>query len=142
MDAIHAVVPELNAELGSAIGTFLERLKPGAAWMRANWGLSASNELNQHPARRLPRLQPPLDPSAVWVRIEHQLLFVLPETKAVVFGIRIDSRRLDAFRTSTPHAAALSQALDSMPEPMAVYKGLASVRSDIVQFLRSPGPGM
>jgi len=137
LESIHAVVPGLNADLGSAIDTFIERLKPGVAWLRANWGLSASQERNQHPARRLPRLDPSLDPSSIWLRLEHQALITLPRTGARVFGIRIDQRPLRDFKRSADHSSALARALETMPEPMAVYKGLASTRDRIVPYLRS-----
>jgi hypothetical protein len=56
MEFIHGPVPGLNAQLGRSIDTFLAKLTPGAAWLRHNWGLSRSPELNQHPSRPLPRL--------------------------------------------------------------------------------------
>src|SRR5262249_5426477 len=65
---IHEVVPGLNEALGAQIDGFLARLKPGTSWLRANWGLSRSAELNQHPARGLPRLDGQVCANEVWLR--------------------------------------------------------------------------
>ena len=46
---IHSPVPTLNERLGDQIDKFLRAIKPGIAWERLNWGLSRSQELNQHP---------------------------------------------------------------------------------------------
>lgn len=141
LDRIHEVVPDLNPTLGHAIEGFLARLKPGTAWIRANWGLSASPERNQHPARQLPRLRTPLDPGATWVRIEHQAVLILPRSGALLFGIRIDQRPLTAFASQPSVARALAGALRSMPGPMAAYKGLHEVREAVADYLlAAPSP--
>lgn len=138
LDAIHAVVPDLNSELGAALDRFLDRLRPGTAWWRSNWGLSASAERNQHPARGLPRLRLPLAPESVLVRLEHQALLALPATGGLLFGIRIESIPLGAFRCDPALADGLARALRSMPGEMARYKGLAEVRAAVVDFLVAP----
>lgn len=138
LDAIHAVVPELNSQLGAALDTFLDRLRPGTAWFRTNWGLSLSAERNQHPARALPRLRRPLDPASVLVRLEHQALLALPATGGILFGIRIESAPLHDFRRDPALAAGLARALRSMPGEMARYKGLSEVRAELVDFLLAP----
>src|SRR5258708_419043 len=46
IDVIHGIVPGLNAAIGAQIQGFLKKLRPGACWLRANWGLSRSPELN------------------------------------------------------------------------------------------------
>ncbi len=135
LDRIHDVVPELNASLGNAIGGFLGRLKPGTAWIRANWGLSASPERNQHPARLLPRLLPPLDPAGTWVRIEHQALLALPRSGAILFGLRIERRPLSRIAGDPSIASSLARTIRSMPESMAAYKGIAGIRSAVVNYL-------
>lgn len=135
LQGIHDVVPGLNPTLGEAIDGFLSRLKPGTAWIRANWGLSASNERNQHPWRRLQRLHAPFDPRATWVRIEHQALTLLPRSGTILFGIRIEQRPLTQFLEHPPTAHALARALRSMPGPMAAYKGIAEVREPIAEYL-------
>lgn len=136
--AIHDVVPDLNADLGHPIHQFLLRLRPGTAWSRANWGLSASAELNQHPARSLPRLhaQTPID--TVWFRLEHQLLFVLPQTQTIVFAIRIHTWPLTELRQFPEPAARLARALRTLPDPMARYKGIDSLRHSLAHALVQP----
>src|SRR5690606_3651963 len=78
--AIHGVVPGLNDAIGVAIDLFLDRLRPGAAATRVNWGLAATDELNLHPALERPRLGEHPDPTNVWLRVEHQILAALPRT--------------------------------------------------------------
>ncbi len=92
--AIHDAVPGLNAEIGSPLDAFLDRLRPGTAWLRANWGLTASRELNQHPARELPRLSPPARLEFTVLRLEHQALLALPRTGGLLFGIRVEHLEL------------------------------------------------
>jgi hypothetical protein len=140
LDLIHTSVPGLNAELGPTIGRFLDRLRPGAAWLRANWGMSASPERNQHPNRRIPRLAPPIDPRRVWVRIEHQALIALPRCGGILFGIRVERLNLDQLRGEPLLAAGLARALRTMPEEMARYKGVDRARDDLVQCLINPRP--
>ncbi len=87
--AIHTPVPTLNENLGSCIDKFLSNLEPGKAWERSNWGLSCSAELNQHPVRDVPRLIPPISDSEAWIHIEDQVLYRLPQSGALLFGIRL-----------------------------------------------------
>lgn len=135
---IHDIVPELNRDLGNPIDTFLARLRPGVAWLRANWGMSASPDLNQHPARGLPRLRSPLHAGNTWIRIEHQALTALPDSGTILFGIRVENLRLSELAAHPVARAGLAQALRTMPEPMAHYKGLAPVRSELLEVLGQP----
>ena len=80
LDWIHAVVPTLNETLGEKARSFLAQLHPGQAWLRTNWGLTATASLNQHPALNLPRLTAETDPVSVWFRIERQALVAQPKT--------------------------------------------------------------
>ena len=95
MEFIHGPVPGLNAQLGRSIDTFLAKLTPGAAWLRHNWGLSRSPELNQHPSRPLPRLDDSAALADAWLRVEQQALMALPASGGVLFAIRIAMHPLD-----------------------------------------------
>ncbi len=123
----HGVVPGLNPAIGAAINRLLDRLKPGQATLRDNWGLTATPELNLHPAQPRPRLQADTPPENVWLRVEHQILTVLPVSGAVLFGIRVALHPLTAILDDPAARVGLHRALTTMPAPMAGYKGLAAI---------------
>jgi hypothetical protein len=135
LELIHDVVPGLNEQLGARIGTFLRRMAPGMAWQRANWGLSRSAELNQHPARALPRLDATVTADEVWLRVEHQALVALPKTEGVLFGIRIAVHPLARVKMDPAAVAGLRRALQTMSAEMAGYKNLATARDAIIGML-------
>lgn len=128
LEVIHGVVPGLNTAIGPAIQHVLEGLKPGIAYRRDNWGLTASTELNLHPARRIPPPAPPADPSRLWLRVEHQALVLLPETRGIAFGIRIALHRLDEVLAG-PAGPGFRRALSSMSPEMAAYKRIDGIRA-------------
>ena len=85
LTAIHGPVPDYEAALASPVDRFLERLRPGRAFTRGNWGLASSPDMH------LPLPVALVDPSAdgaFYLRKEEQGFVKLPETEAVVFSIR------------------------------------------------------
>jgi hypothetical protein len=135
LDFIHGVVPGLNSALASPIHQFLAKLKPGVAFLRDNWGLTANDELNQHPARTLSAPALPVALDRLWLRVEHQALVALPRTGGVLFGIRIALHRLDEVAKDAAARAGLKRALASMPADVAAYKRLDAVRAAVVGLL-------
>lgn len=134
LEAIHGVVPGLNPALGGQIEQFLGKLKPGAAYLRDNWGIAATDTLNLHPARAVRAPEQPARLEELWLRVEHQALVALPRTRGVVFGIRIASHRLDTV-AGGPAAAGLRRALETMPAELAFYKRLERIRKDVIRLL-------
>ena len=139
LDFIHGVVPGLNEQLGHSIAQFLQRMTPDIAWRRANWGLSRTPELNLHPQRVLPRLDATVTLEEVWLRVEHQALVALPRTGGVLFGIRVVVHPLSEVKQNLEAASGLRRALQTMPEPMAEYKGIAPARKALLKVLESSG---
>ena len=136
IDEIHGVVPGLNQSLAPAIGQFLHKLRPGAPFERANWGLAATSELNLHPALQRPGLHAPLNPDRTWVRIEDQILAAMPATGGILFAIRVRVVPLTRILADPLLRAGLYRALVTMPDPLASYKGLAPVRADLLRLSR------
>lgn len=134
LEFIHGVVPGLNAALGPSIHQMLGGMKPGVAYLRDNWGLAASEEMNLHPARGIPPPEPPVVPERIWLRVEHQALLALPETRGIAFGIRIAVHRLDTVLRG-PAGPGLRRALATMPAEMAAYKRLDKVRPYLVNVV-------
>jgi len=137
LEVIHTPVPHLNEQLASPIHNFLSRIKPGAAWCRANWGLSRSPDLNQHPARGLPKLRPPLREDEVWLRVEDQALVALPESRGVLFGIRMTVIPLADVKRHPAAARGLGRALRTMPDAMLDYKSLLAAKEELLRLLEA-----
>jgi dimethylamine monooxygenase subunit A len=135
LDTIHAPVPTLNEQFANPAQQFLARIKPGISWERVNWGLSRSPELNQHPSRKLPRLDGTVALEEVWFRAEYQSLISLPKTGGVLFGIRLVIEPLMKLRSDEEFMAGLARAVRSMPESIAAYKGIAAARERLVDLL-------
>ncbi len=136
VEEIHGVVPELNSALAVQIHRFLSKLGPDVAWLRANWGLTRSPELNQHPGRNLPRLDASISPDEVWLRVEHQALLALRESGGVLFGIRLAIHPLRGILCDRSLTRRLARALETMPESVAQYKGIAAARARLIFLLQ------
>ncbi len=135
MAAIHAPVPGLNETLGRQIDGFLQRIKPGISWERANWGLSRTPELNLHPSRKLPRLDVSVKLDEVWFRLEQQSLVALPESGGILFAIKLVIIPFQEIKTNPTTRQGMIRALQTMPEAMANYKGIASSRDRLIELL-------
>jgi hypothetical protein len=133
LDDIHGVVPGLNPALGASIHQFLSRLKSGVAYLRDNWGIAATAELNLHPARGIAAPGLPFDPKKLWLRVEHQALMLLPETRGILFGIRVAIHRLDTVFADSA-AANFRRAIATMPAEMAAYKRVDKIRSHLLNW--------
>lgn len=136
ISAVHAPVPGLQTEIGTAIQTFLSRIECGAVWERDNWGLSADEELNHHPSRGLPGLTADARLETTWIRLERQFLTRLPQTRCLLFGIRVSHHRLDEAAALPGMNDRIARALQTMPEAVACYKGLSLARGALVTALR------
>ncbi len=135
MREIHEPVPGLNESLGRQIDGFLQRIKPGISWERENWGLCRTPDLNQHPARRLPRLNATTGPDEVWLRVEEQSLVALPASGGVLFGIKVKVVPLVRIKARPGACRGLIRALRTMPEAVADYKGIAPARGRLLELL-------
>jgi dimethylamine monooxygenase subunit A len=136
VEVIHGGAPTLNATIGAQIQVFLQRLKPGEVWERSNWGLAATDDLNCHPNRHLPRLQAGVKLRDVWLRIEDQGFVILPETKGLLFGIRVSVHRVGDLAGQPEFRDGLRRFLETMPLEVGCYKRIESARDTIVAQLR------
>lgn len=133
LHTVHEPVPGLRQSLEHSIDTFLSRLAPQAAWERDNWGLAADDRLNHHPALPLPRLGPDATLHTTWLRLERQFLTRLPASSAILFGIRVTNHRLDDLARVPGLAPRLQNALATMDEALASYKGITTARAALVE---------
>ena len=133
---VHSVVPGLNAAIGPAIDKYLDKIKPGFAAGRPNWGLAATDAWNLHPSVGAPKLVAGMTPDQMWLRVERQILTPLPKTGAMLFGIRIERMRLDRVLADPEVRRRFHHAIATMPPAVAAYKGLTKVLSALLQQSR------
>lgn len=138
---VHDVVPGLNAELGKRLDKLVQNLKPARGWYRSNWGLSAFPDRNQHLDRGLQGLTGPLSLTDVWFRREDQLLVAIPETRGVLFGIRLDVRRGDDVARDAEMSRRLVRGLRTAPDELLEYKRLLAVRGELLALFERVGTG-
>lgn len=131
---VHGVVPGLNAAMGPAIDRYLHGIKPGLAMGRPNWGLAATDARNLHPSVPGPPLRAGMAATAMWLRVEHQLLTALPQARALLFGIRIERRRLDTVLADPEIRRRFHRAIITMPAAVAAYKGLTDVIATLARL--------
>ena len=131
---VHGVVPGLNTAIGPAIDRYLDRLKPGFAAGRPNWGLAATNAMNLHPAIKPPPLIAGMPPEDIWLRIEEQNLSPLPESGGILFGIRIERVRLSEALQDPEVRRRFYHTVATMPAEVAAYKGMSDVLPDLLRI--------
>lgn len=132
---IHSVVPGLNKEIGARIGQFLQKARPGHSWNRANWGLTASPDLNQNPILGVVPLEAATPPESLHLRVELQSLVRLEQTGAIVFGIRLWQRPLLQALDTPALRRAFVETLRALPDALAQYKRLHLIRDPLARRL-------
>ncbi|ARV59001.1 hypothetical protein BZZ01_10450 [Nostocales cyanobacterium HT-58-2] len=139
--SIHAPVAgieKINRRASAMVNTMITR----EPMVRFAWGLSTDTRLNHHP-------DPPLNiPTYQWqgrhfnpdnprlfLRIERQVIWGLPEYNAVLFTIRTYFRDCHEVKKDTNLCRKLSSAILSMTQESLIYKGLAESRDSILTWL-------
>ncbi|MUG99861.1 DUF3445 domain-containing protein [Scytonema sp. UIC 10036] len=138
---IHAPVAgieKINRRASAIVNTMIVR----ESMVRFAWGLSTDTRLNHHPE------PPPSVSSDIWhgrsfnrdnaklfLRIERQVIWGLPEHNAVLFTIRTYFRDCTTIKKDTNLRLKLFAALQSMTPESLIYKGLAESRDSILAWL-------
>jgi len=135
LDWIHGAVPTLNEKFADKIAHFINKIPKDIGWLRSNWGLSGDNLLNHHPALNLPQLTESTSMNDIWFRVERQLLFSLPKTQSVLFGIRVQNYPLFEAVEDEEVKTGLLEALKTMPKEIAKYKNINRVQDSIINHL-------
>jgi dimethylamine monooxygenase subunit A len=138
---IHAPVPGYAEKLGSPTRNLLERLKPGRPVGRLNWGMKPTNRLdlssrwNDWVRSVAGEVTPANAGDRCYLRVERQTLAMLPESGCVLFTIHTYQQAIGTL--SGEQRDVLRGVLETIPAPMADYKGLTPVLEPALQWLRS-----
>jgi hypothetical protein len=135
-----AGIEKINQRAKAIVNTMIER-KP---MVRFAWGLSTDTRLNHHP-------QPPsnviseewhgrdfdITNPKLFIRIERQVMWGLPEYNAAIFTIRTYFRDCRVIKKDAVLNDKLFSAIESMTPDSLIYKGLEKSKQDILAWLSS-----
>jgi dimethylamine monooxygenase subunit A len=142
MAAIHAPVPLYADKMARQVDRFFQHLKVEKPVWRINWSLLDDPALFQptghgRTAADL-RFTPETMGENIWFRSERQTLVRLPESGAIIFGIRIYQTTLAEVASDPIRAHRLLNAIETMAPEMDTYKSFAVFREPLLKFLRNP----
>ncbi|NJM22421.1 MAG: DUF3445 domain-containing protein [Richelia sp. RM2_1_2] len=137
-----AGIEKINQRAKAIVKTMIER-KP---MVRFAWGLSTDTRLNHHPeapngvtlkewhGRKFDQTNPKL-----FLRIERQVIWGLPEYDTAIFTIRTYFRDCQIIKRDAILNDKLYKAIESMTPESLIYKGLVGTKQDILNWLKVKG---
>jgi len=133
-----AGIEKINQRAKAIVNTMIVR-KP---MVRFAWGLSSDTRLNHHPKAAFDislkesqgREFDPNNPS-LFLRIERQVMWGLPESNAAIFTIRTYFRDCREIKKDALLNNKLISAIQSMTPESLKYKGLVESKQDIIAWL-------
>ncbi len=132
--AVHGVVPKLNEQVGKNVDRFLAGIQGGKSYVRMNWSLTRTDELNYHPKRGRRKLDESVTVEELFFRLEHQLFC---EVKSgVLMGLRIEPIPLQELAKEPEVWAGLQEKIQTMPKEVAQYKGMLTAKDAIVEAMK------
>jgi len=137
--AVHGSVPFYAERLGAAVDRFMRNVKEGHVACRLNWSVLDDSALFQPTGKWQSAENPDITPDnageRLHLRVERQTLRRLPESKAVLFGIRVHSYPLNIAVKAPAVAEALAAAVRALPTEMSHYKSITPFRAALVSWL-------
>lgn len=133
---LHQNVPGMEGMLEQQAHHVEHMIGATEGLVRFVWGIQRDGRLNGHPRESsapTDRFDP--DRDMPHLRIERQVIWGLPESRASIFAIRPYLQPLSEIRRHRPVCDALIKAIGSMSNASATYKGLASWRDDLIGWL-------
>ncbi|MEA2730057.1 MAG: hypothetical protein QOF70_4532 [Acetobacteraceae bacterium] len=139
LSAVHGPVPFYADRLAAPVDRFMRHLKAGHIASRLNWSLLDDPALFQPGGKwrvdRASDITVTNAGSRIFLRVERQTLRRLPETGAVLFGIRVHVYPLDSVIDSSDRAATLAEAVRALPAEVQHYKSLLPFREALLAWL-------
>ncbi|WP_427157058.1 heme-dependent oxidative N-demethylase family protein [Aliinostoc sp. HNIBRCY26] len=141
--AIHTPVAgmeKINRRADAIVNTMIYR----QPMVRFAWGLSTDTRLNHHPepppgllvSQWEGRSFDPQNPK-LYLRIERQVIWGLPESKTALFTIRTYFRDCTSLKQDAILRVKLCAAIESMSPEALIYKGLAASKASILRWLNT-----
>ena len=139
LTAVHGPVPHYAERLATPVDRFMAKVKPGHIASRLNWSVLDDSAMYQPTGKWREATNAAITADnagdTLYLRVERQTLTRLPQSGAVLFGIRVHSYKL-AFAITRPVVAArLAEAVRALPEETVHYKSLKAFGPALLAWL-------
>ena len=137
---VHAPVALLNEQLQGPIDRFFDRLTPERSFWRLGWGvLDTADWYTPTDGTAAPRAPDPeptqLDPERLYLRVERETLRRFGGSNAVLFTIRTYVTPIPSVAGDPATRRRLAEALAALPDPVRLYKDVASFGPALIAHL-------
>ena len=129
---LHVHVPKYEKKIGSTVNNLFNNLPMQRIFQRFNWSVYEDPKLFQ-PARsksQIERSRTITEDNAgdrLFIRVERQTIRRLPETKAIVFTIRVHVNPLLSIKKDLSLLTDLDKALENLTQDMKKYKSIDQI---------------
>ncbi len=137
--AVHGPVPHYAERLSAPVDRFMAKVKPGHIASRLNWSVLDSPAMFQPGGKW--RQQTDTEITAdnagerLYLRVERQTLRRLPQSGAILFGIRVHSYQMARAITIRADATRLAEAVRALPDATVHYKSLKVYGAALLAWL-------
>ncbi|NQW12182.1 MAG: DUF3445 domain-containing protein [Alphaproteobacteria bacterium] len=139
MSAIHAPVPGFNAQLARPVDRFFAKVTAEQPYMRVNWSVIDDATLFQPTGHGRSAFDPTITPEnlgdRLHLRVERQTFTALPDSGALVFGIKTVIDPIGVLADRPGLVATLRSTIATMPEDMRGYKSMAPFAGALDTYL-------
>lgn len=136
---VHARVPFYADRLARPVDRFMGHVRPDHIAARLNWSVMDDPTLFQPAGKWRTAVEATITPhnagERLYLRVERQTLRRLPDSGAVLFGIRVHAYPLAGVITTSQRAARLAAAVRALPPETAHYKSLPMFQTALLAWL-------
>jgi dimethylamine monooxygenase subunit A len=139
LQAVHGPVPHYADRLATPVDRFMGKVKPGHIASRLNWSVLDDPAMYQPGGKWREAANTAVTPDnageRLYLRVERQTLTRMPQSDAVLFGIRVHNYPLAAAINRPADAARLAEAVRALPEATVHYKSLKAFGPALLAWL-------
>ncbi len=136
---VHAPVPVYPDRLSRPVDRFIRHIRPGHIACRLNWSVLDDTTLFQPTGKwreaGATHVTGANAGETLFLRVERQTLRRLPDSDAVLFGIRVHSYPLGRVIGTPALARDLAGAVRALPDAIVHYKSLRPIRAPLLAWL-------
>ncbi len=137
--AVHGPVPHYAEKLAAPVDRFMAKVKAGHIASRLNWSVLDSPAMFQPGGKWRQQADAAITPDnageRLYLRVERQTLRRLPQSGAILFGIRVHSYQIARAITARADAVRLAEAVRALPDATVHYKSLKVYGAALLAWL-------